>query len=65
MFRFGRYLIYCESREMLVPMNFMMEKKMPFKDNQANLVTIILAIHHVKNIDLFFKDLSRITKKVG
>lgn len=40
-------------------------KKMPFKDNQANLITIILAIHHVKNIDLFFKELSRITKKGG
>ena len=40
-------------------------KNMPFKDNQANLVTIILAIHHVTKIDTFFKELSRITKKGG
>jgi len=40
-------------------------KKMPFKANYANLVTIILAIHHVTNINVFFKELSRITRPGG
>ena len=39
--------------------------KMPFKDNSFNLITIFLVIHHVKNLDIFFREIYRILQKKG
>ena len=40
-------------------------KKLPFKDNKFSVISLFMVLHHVKNLDLMFRELYRILKKDG
>lgn len=48
-----------------IPLLFYDGKKLPFKDNEFDVVTCIEVIEHVENPEHFLKEISRVLKKDG
>lgn len=39
--------------------------KMPFKNNSVDAIVLINVLHHIKNIELFFAEVTRVLKETG